>query len=87
LYKILVGKLEGKRPLAQTRRKWEYNIKMNLKEIWWEVADWIHVDHDMNHWRGSCEHSNEPSGFIKVGESDCIKDYQLLKENSAHGVN
>jgi hypothetical protein len=34
-YKILVRKLEGKRPLGRPRRRWENNIKMDLGEIWW----------------------------------------------------
>jgi hypothetical protein len=32
-YRILVGKLEGKRPVGRPRRRWEYNIKMDLGEI------------------------------------------------------
>jgi hypothetical protein len=35
-YKILVGKSEGMRPLRKTRNGWEDNIRMNLREIWWE---------------------------------------------------
>ena len=38
---ILVGKLEGKRPLGRPRRGWENNIKMDLKEIVLVVVDWI----------------------------------------------
>jgi hypothetical protein len=37
----LVGKLEGKRPLGKTRRRWESNRK-NLREIGWEVGDCMH---------------------------------------------
>jgi hypothetical protein len=33
VYRVLVGKPEGKRPLGRTRRRWEYNIKMDLREI------------------------------------------------------
>jgi hypothetical protein len=36
VYRILVGKLEGKRPLGRTRRRWVINIKMDLKEIGWD---------------------------------------------------
>jgi hypothetical protein len=36
-YNILVGNLKGKRPLGRPRRRWEDNIRMNLKEIGWEV--------------------------------------------------
>jgi hypothetical protein len=35
-YRILVGKLEGKRPLGRPRRKWVDNIKMDLREISWD---------------------------------------------------
>jgi hypothetical protein len=37
--KILVGKPEGKRPLGRLRRRWEYNIRMDLKEIGWGYVD------------------------------------------------
>jgi hypothetical protein len=36
-------KLEVKRPLSRLRRRWESNIKMDLKEIVWEGEDWIHL--------------------------------------------
>jgi hypothetical protein len=42
-YRILVGKLEERRPLARLRRRWEDNIRMDLREIGWEVVDWIHL--------------------------------------------
>jgi len=38
VYRVLVGKLEGKRPLGRPRRRWEENIKMDLQE--WEVGVW-----------------------------------------------
>jgi hypothetical protein len=37
-YRILVGKPEGKRPLARPRRRWVDNIKMDLREIGWECC-------------------------------------------------
>jgi hypothetical protein len=40
-YNILVGKPEGKRPLEKTRRSWEDNIKINLRELGWGSMDWI----------------------------------------------
>jgi hypothetical protein len=42
-YSILVGKSEGKRPLARRRLRWEDNIRRGLRETGWEVADWIRV--------------------------------------------
>ena len=41
VYRVLVGKPEGKRPLGRPRRRWEDNIKMGLKEVVWESMDWI----------------------------------------------
>jgi len=41
-YKIMVRKLEGKRPCRRSRHRWENNIKMDLKEIGWLGVDWIH---------------------------------------------
>jgi hypothetical protein len=45
-YRILVGKSEGKRPLGRPRRRWVYNIKMNLREIGWDGMDWIVLAQD-----------------------------------------
>jgi hypothetical protein len=50
-YKILVGKLEGKRPLGRPRRKWVDNIKMDIREIGWNVMDWIDLAQDRDQWR------------------------------------
>ena len=41
VYRIMVGKPEGKRPLGRPRRRWEDNIKMDLQEMRCEVVDWI----------------------------------------------
>jgi hypothetical protein len=38
-FRILVGKLEGKRPLRRPRRRWVDNIKIDLREIGWHSAD------------------------------------------------
>jgi hypothetical protein len=35
MYRVLVGKPEGKRPLGRPRRRWEYGIKLDLREIGW----------------------------------------------------
>ena len=45
-YRGLVGKPEGTRPLGRHRRRWENNIKMDIKDIGWEGADWIHLAQD-----------------------------------------
>jgi hypothetical protein len=41
VYRLLVGKPEGKRPLGRPRRRWIDNIKMELLEIGLSVVDWI----------------------------------------------
>jgi hypothetical protein len=46
-----VGKSEEKRPLRRPRRRWEDNIKMNLREIEWDGMDWIDLDEDRDQWR------------------------------------
>jgi hypothetical protein len=40
-YRILVRKLEGKRPLRRPKRRWVDNIKMDLRDIGWDGVDWI----------------------------------------------
>jgi hypothetical protein len=42
-YKILVGKLEGKKPLEILRRRWEDSLRMDLSKREWEGVDWMHL--------------------------------------------
>jgi len=46
VYRILVGKREGKRPLGRSRRKWEDNINMDLQKVGCRVVDWIDLAQD-----------------------------------------
>jgi hypothetical protein len=46
--RILVGKLEGKRPLVRPRHRWVDNIKMDFREIGWDGMDWIDLAQDMD---------------------------------------
>jgi hypothetical protein len=50
-YRILVGNLEGKRPLGIPRRRWVDYIKMDLSEIEWDRLDWINLAPDRDQWR------------------------------------
>jgi hypothetical protein len=50
-YRILVEKLEGKRPLGRPRHRWEGNIKMDFREIGWGGMDWIDLAQDSDQWR------------------------------------
>jgi hypothetical protein len=45
-YRVLVGKLEGKRPLVRPRRRWEDSIKMDLQEVGWGGMYWIDLAQD-----------------------------------------
>jgi hypothetical protein len=49
-YNILVGRPEGRRPLGKPRRRWEYNIKMDLREIGFGDMDLIHLAQDRDRW-------------------------------------
>ena len=51
VYRVLVGKLEGKRPLERPRRRWEDNIKMGLQEVGCGSMDWIELAQDRDMWR------------------------------------
>jgi hypothetical protein len=51
VYRILVGKPEGKRPLRRPRSRWVDNIKMDLKEIGWDGMDRIALAQDRDRWR------------------------------------
>ena len=51
IYRILVGKPEGKRPLGRPRHRWEDNIKMDLQEVGRGGMDWIEVSQDRDRWR------------------------------------
>jgi hypothetical protein len=43
VYRVLVGKPKGKRPLERPRRRWEDGIKMDLREIGLGCVEWIHL--------------------------------------------
>ena len=67
VYRVSVGKPEGKRPLGRPRRRWEDNIKMDLEEVGcgvWTGSSWLRIAHVA----GNCEWGNEASGSIQCGE-------------------
>jgi hypothetical protein len=51
VYKVLVGKPEGKRPLGRPRRRWEDGIRMDLRDIGVGGVDWIRLSQDRDRWR------------------------------------
>ena len=51
VYRVLMGKPEGKRPLGKPRRRWEDNIRMDLQEVGCVYVDWIGLAQDRDRWR------------------------------------
>jgi hypothetical protein len=51
VYRVLVGRPEGKRPLGRPRRRWEDNIKMDLWGIEIDEENWIQLTQDRVQWR------------------------------------
>jgi hypothetical protein len=50
-YKVLVGKPEGRKPLGRPRRRWEYGVRMDIREIGLGGVDWIGLAQDRDRWR------------------------------------
>jgi len=50
IYRVLVGKPEGKRPLGRSRHRWEDNIKMDLQAVEYGGMDWVELAQDMDRW-------------------------------------
>jgi hypothetical protein len=51
VYRVLVGRPEGKRPLGRPGRRWEDNIKMDLREGGIDGANWIQLAQDRVQWQ------------------------------------
>jgi len=67
VYRVLVGKPEGNRPLGRSRRRWVDNIRMDLQEVGCGYVDWIGLAQDKDSWR-TLKCGNELSGSVKCGE-------------------
>jgi hypothetical protein len=82
--KVLVGNPEGKRPLGRPTRRWEGDIRADLREIGWGGVDWIDLAHEKDQWWRDSEHGNELSDSIKCCEIlDYVSDCWLLKKDFA----
>jgi len=51
VYRVLVGKHEGKRPLGRPRCRWKDNIRMDLREVGCGCVDWMELAQDKDRWR------------------------------------
>jgi len=83
VYKVLVGKPEGKRPLGKPRCRWEGNIKVDMQEVgcWaWTGMIWLRL----GKMAGSCKCVNEPSDSIICGEFLVwLRNCQIFRKDSA----
>jgi len=67
VYRVFLGKQEGRRPLGRLRHRWVDNIRLDLQEVGCGYMDWIELAQDRDRWR-TLECGNEPSGSMKCGE-------------------
>ena len=51
VHRVLIGKPEGKRPFGRPRRRWEYNIKMDLQEVGGSCGEWMELAQGRDRWR------------------------------------
>jgi hypothetical protein len=51
VYRVFLGKPEGKRPRERPRRKWKDGIRMYLRETGWGSVEWIQLAQDIDRWR------------------------------------
>ena len=51
VYRFLVGKPEGRRPLGRPKHRWEDNIRMDLREVGCGCVDWMELAQDRDRWR------------------------------------
>jgi hypothetical protein len=51
VYRVLVGRPEGKRPLERPRRRWQHRIRIDLREVGCRGVEWIHLTQDRDRWR------------------------------------
>jgi len=67
VYRVLVGKPEGRNPMGRPKRRWVGNIRMDLQEVGCGYMEWIGLAQD-GEVADACECGNELSGSVKCGE-------------------
>jgi hypothetical protein len=63
--RFLVGEPEGKRPLGRSRHRWLDNIKMDLRDIGWDVMEWTDLAQDRGQWRALVDRVKSLRGSIQ----------------------
>jgi hypothetical protein len=66
VYRVLVGKPEGKRPLGRPGGIWEDGIRMDLRETGWGSVEWIQLAQNRGTVAGSCEYGDEHVGYCST---------------------
>ena len=84
VYRVLVGKPEGKRPLGRPRRRWEDNIKMDLQEVGGSCGDRMELAQDRDRWRALVSTVMNLRVLKKAGSflTSCRAGYLLKKDCS-----
>jgi hypothetical protein len=87
VYRLLVGKPEGKRLLRRPRHRWVDNIRMDHVEVGWGGVDWIGLAHDRNRWRALVDSVLNLRVPQKAGKlSSVLTSRDLLSSADLHGV-
>jgi len=68
VYRVLLGKPEGRRPFGRPRRRWVDNIRIDLQEVGCGYMDWVGLVQDRDKWRTLVSAVMNPSGSVKCGE-------------------
>ena len=68
VYRFLLGKPEGRRPMWRPRRRWVDNIRMDLQEVGCGCMDWIGLAQDRDRWRTLVSAVMNLRGSVKCGE-------------------
>jgi hypothetical protein len=84
VYRVLVGKPEGKSPLGRSRRRWEEGVKLDLGEMGWGGGvEWIHLAEDRDRWRAvvnalmNPRHLSRRSSYNIIITCDTFQTYQF----------
>jgi hypothetical protein len=78
VYRVLVGKFEGNRPLGRPRRRWKNGIKMDLRKIGWKDVEWIHLAQDRVRWRAFVKN-------LRVLAPRCYVNHTVVKKSRGVG--
>ncbi|KAJ4439888.1 hypothetical protein ANN_08017 [Periplaneta americana] len=84
-YRVLVGRPEGRRPLGMPRRRWEDNIKMDLRGVGYDDRDWINLAQDRDQWRAYVRAAmNLRVNELRKSVEFISSEFDSLREELAH---